>query len=358
MRTPASRRACFRRPPICRSSRRDGAAAAAAARVGRLPLPPADVRRATAFAAAFFTPLLVAPDSRSDCAPPPAAGRASARAERATRRAPTARARRGRRDGGPVICRPIGRPSAVKPIGTDAAGRPVRLASAEKAIHAVGATARPSMRVGPVEIDGEGWRGRSSASAGNRDRSMKRQVVLTTRLRAISRGAELVAAPARARPGGASQPVERRRLRACRQLLAARRGRCRARPAPRTSAAVSPICRAGSLERGAPSACARRARRRLDGGAHLGIDRGMAHVDAEGDARGRAARPCPARASRPTSAGSEWRSRGVGPASTDSASAASAAERVIGPMCSSDSQLEMPGIALVAAARIDRHAAP
>ena len=43
------------------------------------------------------------------------------------------------------------------------------------------------------------------------------------------------------------------------------------------------------------------------------------------------------------SAGSEWRSRGVGPASTESASAASAAVRVIGPMCSSDSQLEMPG---------------
>ena len=38
----------------------------------------------------------------------------------------------------------MGRPSAVKPIGTDAAGSPVRLARAEKAIHAVGATGWPS----------------------------------------------------------------------------------------------------------------------------------------------------------------------------------------------------------------------
>ena len=45
----------------------------------------------------------------------------------------------------------------------------------------------------------------------------------------------------------------------------------------------------------------------------------------------------------PDSAGMENRSRGVGPQSTASARAASAAVRVIGPMCSSDSQLEMPG---------------
>ncbi len=55
-----------------------------------------------------------------------------------------------------MICRPIGRPSAVKPMGTDAAGRPVKLASAEKAIQAVGATARPSMRLGSVEVEPEG----------------------------------------------------------------------------------------------------------------------------------------------------------------------------------------------------------
>ena len=52
-----------------------------------------------------------------------------------------------------MICNPIGRPSAVHPIGTDAAGAPVRLASAEKAIHAVGGTACPSMRRGPIEVD-------------------------------------------------------------------------------------------------------------------------------------------------------------------------------------------------------------
>src|SRR5437773_8901596 len=49
-----------------------------------------------------------------------------------------------------------------------------------------------------------------------------------------------------------------------------------------------------------------------------------------------------ARQSKPA-AGRLSRSRSSGPAMTDSTSAASATVRVIGPMCSSDSQLETPG---------------
>ena len=80
-----------------------------------------------------------------------------------------------------MICRPIGRPSALRPIGTDAAGAPVRLASAEKAIQAVGTTALPSMRCGPLRSTGNA----AAAVVGvnkKSKRSMKRQVVLAMRL--------------------------------------------------------------------------------------------------------------------------------------------------------------------------------
>ena len=56
-------------------------------------------------------------------------------------------------------------------------------------------------------------------------------------------------------------------------------------------------------------------------------------------------------------AGSDKRSRGSGPAMTDSISAASATLRVIGPTCSIDSQPEDAGQGFVAAAGPKRHAA-
>ena len=115
----------------------------------------------------------------------------------------------------PVICRPIGRPSAVKPIGTDAAGSPVRLASAEKAIHAVGATARPAMRSGPA---------RSMAKAGAAVVGVSRKSWLLHEapgrvddaLARHRRGGELVAAPAALdearQPAGQDDAAPRRQL--------------------------------------------------------------------------------------------------------------------------------------------------